>query len=82
MELVPFLLQSAWWASEERVPVLPQTAAESVEEKRLTEENASQSPLVRAGKKGYRHRVRSQSPFFPGRASCCVNLMLIIEYHR
>ena len=44
--------------------VLSQTAAGSVEERGLTEENASQSPLVRAGKKGYRHRVRSQSPFF------------------
>ena len=33
-------------------PFLSQTAAESVEERRLTEENASQSLLVRAGKKG------------------------------
>ena len=46
----------------------PQTATESVEERRLTEENDSQSPLVSAGKNGYRHRVRSQSPFYPGRA--------------
>ena len=45
----------------------PQTAAESVEERRLTEENASQSLLVHAGKNGDRHRGRSQSPFLPGR---------------